>query len=301
MQITEKIGELYFKEWLDWRDKVLEASNGLMESLENIARTRVTMMHASLDDVGQRKEDGMCAVVGYAANRERWARFNLRWMAILGSHGLTYLHTSEYLNLIPNVDGRPLSDADIVNTLQPFTNVINEEITNGNTNDGFGICVVTECAAYDALTNEEKTVIKKPEVHSFEMAVSLAANQVKDDLRGGSLMALQFDETKDAAKLYNSYKWLKEKNDTLREHLSGICFVDDKKHPPAQAADMLGNLTLKAWRRWKGGKDTPPAFRNLAFPDGIENKNVLVRIYNTEKLKSLATLRLERKASIIGA
>jgi len=295
-----RIGELSLEEWLNWRDRVLEASDGLMQTLDQAAASRTTQIYATLDDVGKREEDGMCAVVGYVATRESWFNFNRSWMSALAGYGLQYLHTADFLNKIPNVDGRKLSDRDVYGSLAPFISVVNSHITSDD-DAGFGICVVTEYEAYDSLTDTEKTVIRKPEVHSFEMAVGITGINLKRFVASGGIMALQFDETKDAAKLYNSYRLLKEKNDSLRHSLSGICFLDDKLHPPMQAADMLGNLTLKAWRRWKSGNEMPLAFRSLALPGGLENRNVLSLIYTKEKLKQLAATRLGRTASIVGA
>lgn len=292
------IGDLPVEEWLRWRDNVLEFSDGLMATLDDIAVNRITTIHATLDDVGKREQDGMCAVVGYVATRQSWYDFNRAWLAALAGYGLQYLHTTDFLR-VPNVDGSKLSDGDIYGSLSPFISVINTHITSDK-DAGFGVCVVTEYDAYDSLTDREKTVIRKPEVHSFEMAVGLAGSNLKQFLQSGGLIALQFDETKDAAKLYNSYRWIKEKNDSLRNTLSGICFVDDKRHPPMQAADMLGNLTLKAWRKWKAGTDMPLAMRALALPGGLENRNVLSIIYTKEKLKRLASMRLDRTASMVG-
>lgn len=269
-----------------------------MQSLESLAQSRITMVHATLDDVGKCEEDGMCAVVGYVATKQQWTDFNRYWVSILGAHGLQFLHTTDHLQ-IPNLDGRKLSEVDVYRTLSPFISVVNEHLTKDN--EGFGICVVTECDAYESLTAEEKTVIRKPEVHSFEMAVGLAAINIRNYLASGGIMALQFDETRDAPKLYGRYRWIKEKNESLRNSLSGICFIDDKRHPPIQAADMLGNLVLKGWRRWKAGGDMPLALRSLAFPGGLENRNVLSLIYTTERLKELAAMRLGKTASIVGA
>lgn len=104
-------------------------------------------------------------------------------------------------------------------------------------------------------------------------------------------IAIQFDESSDACRLYGCYKKAKEINPTFREHLGAIAFVDDKKHPPVQAADMLGNLALKAWRRGLGGLEAPPAFDDLVIQtEGIRNCDFL--IYREPELKALAAHRM---------
>lgn len=291
MQVPFKLQELE-----EWRDRILDFSNGLMESLESLAAPRITMIHATFDDVGKRHEDGMCAVVGWVAYREQWNTFNWQWMKVLEQHGLGYLHTAEFLNKFPVIGDAPLSDDEVYRILQPFTDVIHGNITVSG-NRGFGVCVITECAAYDALDADEKRVIKKPELHSFEMAVGLAFRYIRDELHGNNLMALQFDESEDAARLYSCYKQLKEKNPTLRNFMSGICFVDDKKHPPMQAADLLGNLTLKGWRRWKRDGELPAALRNLVYPKA-SGQTLTCIVYNLERLKTLAKMRIERKTTV---
>jgi hypothetical protein len=275
---------------IDSVDNVLDFSSELMESLEV---ERLHMIHATFDDVGKRHSDGMCAIVGYAAYRDQWSAFNRAWMGVLKERGIDYLHTAEYLRSIPIIGGASPSDEDVAVILKPFSDVINQYITCQR--DGFGVCIITDCAAYDSLSDADKKVIRKPELHSFEMAVGVVGYHVKEELHSNNFLALQIDETEDAPKLYNCYKFLKEKNDTLRSYLASICFVDDKKHPPIQAADMLGNLTLKAWRKWKRGEELHTAFKNLVFPGGERNLNVCCVVYDADRLKRVAQLRREGK------
>jgi hypothetical protein len=113
---------------------------------------------------------------------------------------------------------------------------------------------VTECAGYEALSKEEKLRIRPPARHSFEMLIEAVCKRVSPVLDRRNPIAFQIDETDDPEgimEVLQSYINLKKQADLYRRSLSGICFADDTVLRPLQAADMLGNLALKGWRRHK--------------------------------------------------
>lgn len=270
-------------------DKALACSSGLMGMLDDCGqpRERRPMVHATFDDVGTREKDGMSAVVGYVAYRETWHKFNFRWRVTLAQLNMPYLHTSTYLHGFPLIGGDGMTDDDVHRILLPFTSAIREQLID----DGaFGVSVVTEWDGYEGLTDKEKKFIRPPDIHSFEMAISLAYRNMSNAFDVDNCMAIQMDESHDVPKLYKSYEVFKSKNPVVRNYLGAICFCDDKLHAPIQAADLLGNLLLKAWRSYKLDGSWPKAFRELAIPDG--RPNVVQVVYDYSSLKNLAAKRM---------
>jgi hypothetical protein len=268
-------------------DRSLDVSNGLLGMFDDCGDG---MFHATLDDVGTCENDGMAAVVGYVASSDAWRRFNWRWLISLEQMKLPYLHTAKYLNSFPLVGGNGLTEEDVYTILSPFINIVHAELIERG---AVGVCVITECGAYEQLTEIEKKFIREPEVHSFEIAVSQAAMNVRHALNLDNYLAIQVDESHDAPKLYARYEAMKRENETLKDNLASICFCDDKKHHPVQAADMLGNLTLKAWRMYRKTQRWPKAFTELVLPDG--KPNMKLDYFGLDRLRATARMRKDQQ------
>lgn len=269
----------------DWSVAAYEFSSDLLGLLEGSESS--AMIHLSLDDVGNCNTDGMCAAVGYVAYKKQWDVFNWAWQKTLKDMSLPFLHTSEFLYKYLRVGVNSPTDEEIYKSLSPFIDIIHRYITVPKL--GFGVCVITKCDDYDKLTKAEKAYVRAPDLNSFEMAIGLACRKVKDELSDENTMAIQMDEAPNAPILYKRYQTLKAENDTLKSYLGAICFTDDKKHYPIQAADMLGHLTLRAWRNLTQDKDWPVAFKELIAPNGTSN--VIRAIYDLERLQTLAAMR----------
>lgn len=254
-------------------------------------RTEVVQIHATLDDVGTCGKDGMCAAAGYVAYSSAWKDFNWRWMMTLGQLGLSHLHTARYLNEFPLV-GRsgPLGDEDICMILAPFIGAVKDSLL---ANGAFPICVITECAAYDALTPQQKKYIRPPEEHSFECAVGLACFCLNNQLNISDRIAIQMDESANAPRLYSRYHALKRENQAMKDHLTALCFCDDHGHPPVQAADMLANVVLKTWRTVTANGDVSRAFRELTMTQGAPRMRILH--YDAARLSAFANKRIAAK------
>lgn len=269
-------------------------SCGLLDMLDGYSED--PLIHATLDDVGTCGNDGMCAVVGYVAYKPCWDMFNSAWKRVREGMGLEYLHTSEYLYKYLRVGDHSPTDDEVYKCLEPFITVIHNQLIRPGA--GFGVSVITRCDAYEQLTADERRYIRPPDMHSFEMAVGLACKQVKYELSDENTIAVQMDEAQTAPALYERYQAMKRENDTLKSYLGAICFADDTKHQPVQAADMLGHLTLRAWRSHQADEDSPPsAYRNLIAPEGRGSVHRIV--YGIKALRRVAQMRKERADRMI--
>lgn len=264
-----------------------EFSSALMEMLGAGSRGMpMVQIHATFDDVGNRT-DGIAAVVGYVAYSEEWKNFNGRWTLTLAELKRPFLHTSKYLHEFPLADGK-ITDEDICLILAPFIEAVKATLLAGG---AIPVCVITDYAAYDQLTEQEKRVIRPPEENSFETALALACRVFRSPLLMSSAIAVQMDESINAPKLYAAYEAMKRDYPEFKAHLGALCFCDDQKHPPVQAADMLANIVLKSFRRFEAGEEQPRAIRELTSLNG--ESRWIYRRYHLDNLRRLARIRIE--------
>ena len=217
----------------------------------------MVQIHATLDDVGN-EADGISAVVGYVAYSEEWRKFNGRWIEVLHQLNLSSLHTAKYLHQFWLSD-HEMMDEDICLILAPFIETVKATLLHGGATP---ICVITDYAAYDQLTEQERKYIRPPSENSFEIAVAMSCRALRHPLHISDSIAVQMDESINAPMLYARYEAMKRENPEFKAHLGALCFCDDQKHPPVQAADMLANVILKSFRRSKRGRSNRERFAN---------------------------------------
>lgn len=263
-------------------------SCGLMDMMGGTDED-MTQIHATLDDVGNCRKDGMSAVVGYVGYRTEWQKFNWRWMMTLQQLNLPFLHTAKYLNEFYLSDGH-LTDDDVALILAPYIAAVRETLLTGG---AVPVCVITECNAYEQLTDQEKKYIRSPDEHSFEIAVAVSARVLRNPIHISDSISIQMDEADNAPRLYQRYSAMKSENSELKAHLGSLCFCDDRKHPPVQAADMLGNVVLKMWRTFFNSSGSlPKAYQDLTTMNG---RFLGTRLhFDLPRLQRLAALRKQQ-------
>ena len=270
---------------------VYEFSNGLLDMLDGASGRGIPVIqiHSTLDDVGTCGNDGMSAVVGYVAYREAWNKFNGRWLFTLAELKRPYLHTSHYLNEFPLVGGG-MTDDDVCLILAPFIGAVKGTLL---IEGAVPICVITDCDAYDQLTAKEKKFVRPPEENSFEWAIRLSCGALGHQFNISDAVSIQMDESFNAPRLYSRYEAMKQEDEFMKAHLGALCFCDDRRHPPVQAADMLGNIALKSWRRFDVGGELPRAWRELTVVGGVSRAKMLH--FDAQNLRALAGRRIQNK------
>jgi hypothetical protein len=271
-------------------------SDDLMDMLELIRDGgkvgESLVFHCSMDDFGTCENDGVRGFAGYVASKECWDRFNSRWDEALNVYGQEYLHTARFLNQFPLIGDKPKSDEDDYRILEPFLQVVRGEILQRG---GFGVIVITECSGYESLSNKEKIWIRPPARHSLEMLIGAVCQKVSPVLGRHNPIAFQIDETDspdNAMEVLESYTILKKQSDLYRKSLGGICFADDTMLRALQAADMLGNLALKGWRRHKIDKGWPVALVQAIAKN--DKDQPFARAYDESMLRGVANVRKMR-------
>jgi hypothetical protein len=264
--------------------EVFEFSNGLLDMLGSSSGKGLPEMqiHATLDDVGNEK-DGISAVVGYVAYGDDWKKFNWRWGICLEQLKRPFLHTAKYLHEFWLSD-HEITDEDICVILAPFIETVKATLL---AEGAFPLCIITDCSAYEGLTEQEKKFIRPPAENSFEVAVAIASRVLRNPLHISDHTSIQMDESYNAPNLYARYEAMKRESEEFKSHLGALCFCDDEKHAPVQAADMLGNIMLKSFRKFERGKELPRAMRELTG-----NGKLILQRYTLDSLQSLAKIRM---------
>lgn len=130
---------------------------GFLDSMRDL-EAGTAVFHCTLDDIGNCQADGIRGCVGYTATKKQWDNFNPHWDHVLGSYGLEYLHTSKFLAKAELI-GPPKTDEDDFRILEPFIVAVREELLRPP-EAGFGVIVITDCAGYDALSEDEKKWVR---------------------------------------------------------------------------------------------------------------------------------------------
>ena len=178
-----------------------------------------------------------------------------------------------------------MMDEDICLILAPFIETVKATLLHGGATP---ICVITDYAAYDQLTEQERKYIRPPSENSFEIAVAMSCRALRHPLHISDSIAVQMDESINALMLYARYEAMKRENPEFKAHLGALCFCDDQKHPPVQAADMLANVILKSFRRFEKGKEQPRAIRELT-----NSGKIVMQRYGLDNLRRLAQIRIK--------
>jgi hypothetical protein len=263
----------------------VEFSCDLFDFLDGY-RSAGSMMqiHATLDDVGNDK-DGISAIVGYVAYSDDWKKFNWRWGICLEQLKRPFIHTAKYLREFWLSD-HEITDEDICVILAPFIETIKATLL---AEGAIPLCIITDHSAYDGLTEQEKKFIRPPEENSFEIALALSSRVLRNRFHISDHASIQMDESHNAPNLYARYEAMKRESEEFKAHLGALCFCDDEKHAPVQAADMLGNIMLKSFRKFEAGKELPRAMRELTG-----NGKLILQRYTLDSLQSLANIRMNK-------
>jgi hypothetical protein len=210
----------------------------------------------------------------------------------LDNFGLDHLHTTKFLHST-NIIEKVRTDEDDYKILAPFIRVVQQQLLDPA--EGFAVTVLTDCEAYNQLTNEEKRVIRPPLRHSFEIMIGSVCKIVSPVLSRANPIAFEVDETdvpKAASDLLESFIYLKKQSDLYRKSLGGLCFVDDKMLRAAQAADLLGNIVLKGWRKKTVDDYYSPSMRALlSRSDGTQRSIFLWQ--DQAALRKIAAQRID--------
>lgn len=213
---------------------------------------------AYLDDSKDATQSEMYVCAGFIGERGLWQSFNSRWNARLDQDGLKYFKSSEYKMLsgqfskflqLPKPDGR--------NAARRIRDDLLTIIEEHQMLRWFGVCVPMD--EWNAVVNrpEASGVLFEPYHRAVESVMVEVVKRGFRRLRSqrNSVVSFFHDDGPDAQELVSLYNSFKHLNPRTSKYIVGFSCLDDKSHPPLQAADLVANNSLEIAMKWlRNGK-----------------------------------------------
>lgn len=198
----------------------------------------ICFMHVFIDDSDTFSQNGFICLAGFIASDVKWDSFYDQWAAKLSEHGLTKIHTSDFLAGEAEYADLGWDYEQRVSVLQEFMGIVRENV---------------ECAVFSAVeVGEYRKVLKaakkrlQPEEFIFRRVLRHSFEHMGET---GSKESIQFwfdDNTKTSPRFLSLWSKVKKNWHLARTMLGSISFADDFGLPPLQAADLLANALNRA-------------------------------------------------------
>lgn len=201
-----------------------------------------------LDDSKDQNQKKMFVSAGFVATKEEWGKLRIAWTKRLREDGLEYFKTSEYkmlsgqfarfkTNAYPPPIGREKA-RQIRFDLQEVMRGIPEI-------QGIGVAVPMDDYARVAMRPEAAEVFHgNPYQRVLESVMFETVKHVRRK-PGRNVVAFVHDDGPDYDELRVYYNKFKGVNPETAKFMKGFQPLDDKAHPPLQAADMVANFALE--------------------------------------------------------
>jgi hypothetical protein len=243
--------------------------------------------HCYLDDSKDQKQDQMVVSAGFFGTQKAWGNLRAEWKGRLQKDGLEYFKTSEYKmlngefskfksNSYPAPTGREAAR----NLRSDLQRILDKQIGI------YGIGVAIPVADYEDVRSrpEAQGVLHGSPYHwALEGIMLGTVNALCEDPASRSMVAFVHDDGEDFDELRAVYKSFKELNKVTAKYMAGFQSLDDKLHPPLQAADMAANYTLGLGQEWLANGRSKPKMKEM--------EQSIKRLYVWDKNYMLSVLK----------
>lgn len=241
------------------------------------------------DATGKHHGAEVAAVAGYLSWKEDWAVFTPLWQAVLDRYGVAVFHMAEFAN-----EKKCAQDCE-----SPYHNwsrdqrdrFVHELIPIARDNALAGFSGLISVRDYDRLMPEE---LKKGVVHPYYFCFQLFFDTVLESVRNkfdgpfaeGEQVAFFFDQQDEfGPKALEMYKQIHLARDA-ENRMGAISFVDSRRCPPLQAADLLAFRTRKTLSRSLKGDS--PLVKPGSWDEALTARgNVITSYYDEPALRSM--------------
>lgn len=200
-----------------------------------------------LDDSKDKNQTKLMVSAGFFGTKDDWGDLRARWSGVLKRHGLDYFKSSEYYSLTgqfkefrtnkyPPPTGREAAErirSELQAKLEQCPNI-----------HGIGVMVLLEDYYRVLARPEAQGILPSEPYHTALDSVIYETVKMIKLQPGRNLVAFVHDDGPDFDSLRVSYQKFKEKNPITAKKLGGFVPMDDKVHPPLQAADMVSNYSM---------------------------------------------------------
>jgi hypothetical protein len=202
-----------------------------------------------LDDSKDRLQARLMVSAGFIGTQAEWRSLRSGWAAVLRKHDIKYFKSSEYYSLTgefakfrsdvyPKPKGREAAQ-QIRSELQAVM-----KRHSGIRGVGISVPLETYYRVYDERPEAKGTLPADPNQAALVSVINETAKIAKAQ-RGRNMVTFVHDDDDHFDNLRSAVRKFKDVNAGIAKYIGGFAPLDDKLHPPLQAADMVANYTLQ--------------------------------------------------------
>jgi CheY-like chemotaxis protein len=203
--------------------------------------------HCFLDDSKDQTQTKLMVSAGFFGTKEEWGSLRAGWVRVLEKHGLLYFKSSEYYSLTeqfarfstdeyPRPKGREAA--------QQIRSELQAVVQQHPGIRGVGASVLLE--TYYGVYARPEAVNILPS-NPYDAALASVMHETTKIIRarpGRNVISFVHDNGADYEHLRAVYKTFRLANPDIAKSIAEFIPLDDKQHPPLQAADMIANYTM---------------------------------------------------------
>lgn len=168
---------------------------------------------------------------GFYAVSERWDEFSKEWNHKLRRSGLTHWSTKDAAHSNGQYKQFRNRREDLDSLVISLSKIICRFAIGG-------LAQIVTVKEFEALDQQSRERLKDPWYCAFEAGMKslLQAEAIEPT----DLFVLECDDSEEySSESLKVYRRLRRQEPALANRIAGICFHDDKFHPPVQAADLF--------------------------------------------------------------
>ncbi len=226
------------------------------ENFAVIARTYI-------DDSADGNREKAIAAGAFIGKFGQWNDLRHKWNKRLKQDGLSYFRSTEYYGLRgefskfrdPVVYPKPLGSEAARSLREDLDQIIRQVKV-------VGVAVCIPLSLYDDIRDSEPNAAEIFDPDAFVTALeALMIETAKVFLSEGfgqrTRLAFFCDESTSSPKIAKDYVELKQINPIAAPVMDSLTFLDDKKYPQIQAADLMAHLAREHYQKWLENPDSP--------------------------------------------
>src|SRR5882672_128172 len=208
---------------------------------------------AFIDDSRDRLAEKVVVSGIFIGDKDRWSFLRSEWNKILKPHGMQYFKSSEFYGLrgefqqfqskskYPPPKGREAAK-------RIFDDL--EEVIEKASLTSLGVVIPVQEYSQVLALPEAKAKLPSNPYYAALNAGFFETIKAINTLGGKHMVSFVHDDDDNFEQYRNLYREFRTKNPKTAKQMGGFVPLDDKKHPPLQAADLAANVTCNFAKQW---------------------------------------------------
>lgn len=243
---------------------------------------------AFIDDSKDRHAEKVVVSGVFIGDKQRWENLRTKWKRRLANEGMKYFKCSEYYGLRGEFQKfqsqssyPPPSGRDAAKRIFDDLEMIIKESAL------MSLGVVIPMNDYHEVMAMPESKGKIPEVPYLLALNSGFFETIKAiNKHPGRHMVTFIHDVDESFPLYRrAYLAFRDKNPKTAKQMGGFVSLNDKEHPPLQAADLAANVTCNYAKQWLEDRTEASLqrLRDSMYMIGIWEKDYIIEVLRTQK------------------